>query len=322
VNKIYTGDALTVLDDETSLPTDYVDCIITSPPYYNLRDYKTDKQLGQEDCVDKYVNKLCEVFDKSRRTLKKTGVLWVNLGDTYKDKCLQMVPERFAIEMVKRGWILRQEVIWDKPNLQPTSNKDRLWTNHEKLFMFTQRKQYFFKQPRVPQQEVSLRRYFSKNHMDKRCDEGITGQEGYSFAASRQDAFFAKNRDKLKTKDFDYNEMLKGESMLTRPLFSVWNISPSKKKGKKHFASYPEKLIEVPLLSSSPEGGIVMDPFMGSGTTAIVAKNNKRNYVGIEINPEYTSIAEERIKAETKEDIKVKTVSKEKSITYNKSKVR
>jgi len=287
MNKIVNGDAIEVM---TLLETNSVDAIITSPPYYNLRDYKAKGQRGKEDTVELYVNNLCDVFDEAKRVLKKTGVLWLNIGDTYKNKGLLMVPERLAIEMVKRGWMLRQEVIWEKPCPQPTSNKDRFWTNHEKVFMFVQNKNYYFEQPRVPQKEVSLKRYLHKNKPTNRKD---AGKVGFGFNYENQTKHFEKMAAKIGD-NFDYEELVASGRCPTRPLFSVWKMSTANTKGF-HFATFPEKLVETPLLASVPEGGLVLDPFNGSGTTCLVAKKNKRNYIGIDINPDYCEKARKRL---------------------------
>ena len=141
-NEIYVGnnvDVLKTFEDES------VDMCITSPPYYNLRDYKNSGQLGAEASVDLFVSNLCEVFDEVHRVLKPTGSCWVNIGDTYDKKKLSQVPSRFEIEMSDRGWYLRNEIIWNKPNPQPISSKDRFWTNHEKVFWFVKKlKGYYF----------------------------------------------------------------------------------------------------------------------------------------------------------------------------------
>jgi DNA modification methylase len=279
------------------LPAKCVDMCITSPPYYNLRDYKTNRQIGIEESVDSFVNNLCDIFEEIKRVLKDEGVCWVNIGDTYRNKALLQVPSRFEIEMVRRGWHLRNEVIWSKPNPQPISSKDRFWTNHEKLFMFVKNpKNYYFDQPRVPQAEISIRRMFSKNNINKRKDKNTSEKEGFSLSSTRQDDHYSKMRESLNiSKDFDYDELVKSGNVPTRPKFTVWNVSSKNFKGA-HFAVYPEELILDPILSSCPEDGTVIDPFMGSGTTAMVALKNSRNFVGFELNSEYREIALERIK--------------------------
>ncbi|HOW36965.1 MAG TPA: DNA methyltransferase, partial [Candidatus Pacearchaeota archaeon] len=191
VNKIIRGDALQVLK---TLPSESVDCIVTSPPYWALRDYKIKEQVGLESDFNDYIKKLCDIFDEGKRVLKKTGTCWVNLGDTYytksggsflndqlnsnkrikklginkanairgkgllADKNLTLTPLRFAIEMQKRGWIVRNVIIWHKPNCMPCSVRDRFTVDFEYLFFFVKSKRYYFKQIREPHKTESLER--------------------------------------------------------------------------------------------------------------------------------------------------------------------
>mgnify|MGYP001454018119 CR=1 FL=1 len=134
------------LEGMYALPEKSVDMCVTSPPYFNLRDYKSEKQIGTEKKAEQYINNLCDIFDGVSRVLKDEGVCWVNIGDTYKNKCLLQIPSRFEIEMTKRGWALRNEIIWSKPNPQPMSSKDRFWTSHEKMFMFVKNPKKYYKQ--------------------------------------------------------------------------------------------------------------------------------------------------------------------------------
>jgi len=301
LNTIHNEDSLEGLK---KLPAKSIDMCVTSPPYYNLRDYKNVRQIGIEKSVEGFVGKLCDIFDEVRRVLKDEGVCWVNIGDSYRNKALLQVPSRFELEMVKRGWHLRNEIIWSKPNPQPISAKDRFWTNHEKFFMFVKNpKKYYFNQPRVPQAEISIRRMFSKNHVNKRKDKDTTEKEGFSLSSHRQDEHYKKMRDNLDiSKDFDYDELVKSGNVPTRPKFTVWDVSSKGYKGA-HFAVYPQELVADPIVSSSPPGGVVLDPFMGSGTTALVAIANERNFIGFEINPEYRQLALERITKARNEDV-------------------
>jgi site-specific DNA-methyltransferase (adenine-specific) len=192
LNKIYQGDALEVLK---SFPSGSVDCVVTSPPYWALRDYGVEGQLGLEPTFQEYINKLCDIFDEVKRVLKKEGNCWVNLGDTYSgsgngsgdktykdrqhikrekfdliykgqkagktelpDKCLIQIPSRFAIEMCDRGWVLRNEIVWHKPNCMPASVKDRFTVDFEKIFFFVKSKKYYFEQQLEPVSEISLKR--------------------------------------------------------------------------------------------------------------------------------------------------------------------
>ena len=294
-NIIHIGDNIFHL---TNIPDASVDMCVTSPPYYNLRDYKNSGQIGAENTVNDFVENLCKVFDEIHRILKPTGSCWVNIGDTYDKKRLLQVPSRFEIAMCDRGWHLRNEIIWSKPNPQPISSKDRFWGNHEKFFWFVKDvKKYYFNRDAilVPQAEISIRRMFSKNNMDKRKDFNASSKEGFAISSSSQDKHYARMRDEMGIdKEFNYEELIKSGKCPMRPEFDTWDIPSVTYKGA-HFAVYPPELIEKPILSCCPEQGIVIDPFMGSGTTGEVAKLNNRRYIGLELNPEYAILANERI---------------------------
>ena len=294
-NIIHVGDNLFHL---TNIPDNSVDMCVTSPPYYNLRDYKNSGQIGAENTVKDFVENLCKVFDEIHRILKPTGSCWVNIGDTYDKKRLLQVPSRFEIAMCDRGWHLRNEIIWSKPNPQPISSKDRFWGNHEKFFWFVKDvKKYYFNRDAilVPQAEISIRRMFSKNNMSKRKDFNATSKEGFAISSNSQDKHYARMREEMGIdKEFNYEELIKSGKCPTRPEFDTWNVPSVTYKGA-HFAVYPPELIEKPILSCCPEQGIVIDPFMGSGTTGEVAKLNNRKYIGLELNPEYAILANERI---------------------------
>ena len=294
-NIIHVGDNLFHL---TNIPDNSVDMCVTSPPYYNLRDYKNSGQIGAENTVKDFVENLCKVFDEIHRILKPTGSCWVNIGDTYDKKRLLQVPSRFEIAMCDRGWHLRNEIIWSKPNPQPISSKDRFWGNHEKFFWFVKDvKKYYFNRDAilVPQAEISIRRMFSKNNMSKRKDFNATSKEGFAISSNSQDKHYARMREEMGIdKEFNYEELIKSGKCPTRPEFDTWNIPSVTYKGA-HFAVYPPELIEKPILSCCPEQGIIIDPFMGSGTTGEVAKLNNRRYIGLELNPEYAILANERI---------------------------
>ena len=294
-NIIHVGDNIFHL---TNIPDASVDMCVTSPPYYNLRDYKNSSQIGAENTVSDFVENLCKVFDEVKRILKPTGSCWVNIGDTYDKKRLLQVPSRFEIAMCDRGWHLRNEIIWSKPNPQPISSKDRFWGNHEKFFWFVKdvKKYYFNRDPiLVPQAEISIRRMFSKNNMDKRKDFNASDKEGFGISSSNQDKHYARMREEMGIdKEFNYEELIKSGKCPMRPEFDTWDIPSVTYKGA-HFAVYPPELIEKPILSCCPEQGIVIDPFMGSGTTGEVAKLNNRRYIGLELNTEYAILANERI---------------------------
>jgi len=297
INKIIQGNCLTVLK---TLPDNSVDCCITSPPYWGLRDYGHEKQLGSEKHFKDFVNNLCNVFDEIKRVLKNTGTCFVNLGDTFNgykagntsnkgyqentvidtfvkaktelpNKSLCMIPERFAIEMVDRGWCLRNQVIWHKPNQMPSSATDRFTVDFEKIFFFVKKPMgYYFEQQLEPYTEPMNRWAGDNLEANGKSDwDNGTGQSTY------------RNRNMRPNPD--------GKNMRT-----VWSIN-TKPFPDAHFAIFPETLVERMIKSGCPENGIVLDPFMGAGTTAVTARKLNRNYIGYDLNPDYVKMANDRL---------------------------
>ena len=250
-----------------------IQSVITSPPYWGLRNYDNENQLGQEDTPEEFVSKLVDIFSEIKKVLKDDGTVWVNIGDTYfgakgghfdgdnsittdntgieyrmkrqappkheylKVKDLAGVPWMFAVAMQKRGWYLRQDIIWHKPVPMPEAVNDRLQKSHEHIFLFSKKKNYYFNTEAI----------------------GVDRKEGEGWVR-RHD---------------------------------VWDIPTSHFQGA-HFAVFPEKLPELCIKASTKENDIVLDPFMGSGTTAYVAQRLSRRWVGIELNPEYVKIINKR----------------------------
>jgi len=371
-NKIIQGDTLKVLK---TLPDEIINCCVTSPPYWGLRDYGTTPQIwdGNKDCKHKwnirkyskvtnynegfnqrwenspnkiqkqsemgkirnieegfcskcgawrgslgleptfelYIKHLCDIFDEVNRVLRNDGTCWVNLGDSYNGnktgntngiyknridkskswansdsfkkaeqdipaKSLCLIPQRFAIEMVNRGWILRNTIIWHKPNCMPSSAKDRFTVDFEYLYFFSKSKKYYFEQQFEPYQ-FPLDRW-----------GGI-----YTDGNVPNSKYLKENIDPAqitkRPRSFRSNE--KGRNKRT-----VWKI-PTKPFPDAHFAVFPEALIETPIQAGCPKGGIVLDPFMGAGTTAVVSLKQGKRYLGIELKQEYIDIANKRIKA-------------------------
>ena len=268
---IIIGNSLEKLKE---LQSNYVQCIVTSPPYWGLRDYDNKEQLGQENTPEEFVSNLADIFEESKRVLRDDGTACINIGDTYfgakggawigdnsittektgneyrikkkappkhnylKIKDLVGVPWKFAIEMQKRGWYLRQDIIWHKPVPMPESVNDRLQKSHEHIFLFSKKKNYYFDAMAIAKPSI--------NEKDK----------------------------------------------LVR-LQDVWTLPTSNYQGA-HFAVFPQKLPELCIKAGTKEGDIVLDPFMGSGTTAYVAQRLSRKWIGIELNPEYVKIIKER----------------------------
>lgn len=317
-----------------------VDCVVTSPPYYALRDYGMEGQIGMEGSPEAYIDRLLEVFDEVQRVLKKTGTCWVNLGDTYggsgkgygdkkqdpkfgagrsrtirpspnvrgkgqegverhaEGKSLLQIPSRFAIGMTERGWILRNELIWHKPNAMPQSMKDRFTVDFEKIYFFTKSRKYFFEQQLEALAPSTLPRYGRAVGATKYGEHPETGAGG----ALNQPRPNIKHTDKsMGTAGGGFvghsGYFKKDGSPLFNPkgrnMRAVWRISTTSFKGA-HFAVFPEKLAERPILAGCPIGGIVLDPFAGSGTTLAVAERLGRKGVGIELNPEYAGMAQHR----------------------------
>lgn len=276
-NTIIHGDAR---NEISKLPMKSIDTIITSPPYYGQRDYKSTKQIGSEKSPDEYIDNLVEVFSGCKNLLKDTGSLWLNLGDKYLNGALLGMPWRVAIALQNDGWILRNDIIWHKPNAMPTSVKNRLTTDHEYIFFFTKKpSDYYFDQDAIREEHVTFSEHSKmrggRNHFGK---AGGTPENGKN-----------KGNSNLHTGRWDQAFNPKGRNKRT-----VWSIPLSKFRGE-HFAVFPEKLVEPCLLSGCPENGLVLDPFFGSGTTGLVALLNNRNYLGIEVNKTYITIANERI---------------------------
>lgn len=271
-NIIFEGDALTTL---RRLPDSSVQTIITSPPYWGLRDYSNPDQLGLEGTLPQYINALRTVFAEAKRVLKDDGVFWLNIGDGYtsgnrgwrapdkknparamtvrpstpeglKPKDLIGMPWRVAFALQDDGWFLRADIIWNKPNAMPESVKDRPTRSHEYLFMFTKDERYF-----------------------------------YDREAIKEDI---------------------GSGLRNRR--TVWNVHTQGFSGA-HFATFPPALIEPCILASTKPGDYVLDPFFGSGTAGLVAQQLHRKYLGIELNSDYVALAVERLSADKNSVIRV-----------------
>lgn len=270
-----------------------VDSIMTSPPYWQLRDYGVAGQLGLEDSVEEYIEKLIEIFNECWRVLKDTGTVFINMGDTYSNvnsnirrKSKMMIPERFAIAMIKRGWILRNEIIWHKPNVVPEAVRDRFTNDFEKIYFFTKSEKYFFEKQYETFSEKTLTAF----------KDGImpTGKKKMLGAGESRTGMREVNKPWRAV----CNE--KGRNMRT-----VWKIA-TKGIPEAHFATFPEELVKRCLLSGCPERGVILDMFLGSGTTLKVARQLNLNGIGIELNQEYIKIAEKRIENDLFNKLQIK----------------
>ncbi|MDR0789308.1 MAG: site-specific DNA-methyltransferase [Bacteroidales bacterium] len=324
LNTILCGDAREVL---STLPAESIDCCVTSPPYYGLRDYGIERQIGREQTPEQYIENLAAVFAELYRVLKNGGTFWLNIGDTYwggkgksgessfeyqanryesgksfnqpysntgkagviapkqgkhfeiKHKDLIGVPWMLAFTLRKQGWYIRQEIIWHKPNPLPESVKDRCTKSHEIIFLLSKRQKYYFNHSAI----------MEKANYDGRKKLTSSGSSKYS---QSKEVFKAQP---IVAKEHNIWTMVDGVFM--RRKRSVWTI-PTKPLKEAHFAPFPEALIIDCVKAGCRENGVVIDPFMGSGTTAIVAKKLNRNYIGIELKPEYIEIAQRRIQKE------------------------
>ena len=278
---ILCGDSWRLAEE---LPPRFVQSIITSPPYFGHRAYASDAilqkdEFGREATPKEYVEKLVDLFRRLRPCLKDNGTLWLNLGDTYRDGQLLGIPWRAAIALQDDGWNLRSEVIWNKPNAMPSSVRNRPTTAHEHIFLFSKNSDYYYnadaiREPHVTFSEESRMRG-GRNHFGKRDSTPENGKNSGNpnLHNGRWDqAFHPLGRNKR----------------------TVWNI-PLGKFRDAHFAVFPPALVETCLLASSADGDLIFDPFMGSGTTAVAARQHRRRYLGFELVPEYAKMAECRL---------------------------
>lgn len=306
MNKILCGDAAECLK---TLPDGCVNMCVTSPPYYGLRDYGVDGQIGIEPSPDEYIARLVAVFDEVYRVLADDGTLWVNIGDSYagsgkgpmslevmgngknknlydmksriyevpkkwngiKPKDMIGIPWMLAFALRERGWYLRSDIIWHKTNCLPESTKDRPTKCYEHIFLLAKSPHYYFDYQaiREPLKEVSVARY----RRGRKAGNKYAEQQGISRAAENFAHFDMQYRRKR----------------------DVWEVSTNSYKMDEHFAMFPERLIEPCVLAGSKAGGVVLDPFFGSGTTGVVAKRFGREYIGIDLNAGYLEKAQKRI---------------------------
>lgn len=286
-NSILIGDALEML---RMLEDNSVDCCVTSPPYYGLRDYGVNGQIGLEETPEAYIERLVTVFREVRRVLKDDGTLWVNIGDSYavrsggaptgyKPKDLIGIPWMLAFVLRADGWYLRSDIIWHKPNCMPESVKDRPTKCYEHIFLLAKSQRYYYDNDAVlvPAHYDGRRETLNKGS-SKYAETVVPGNRPQSQHIT------GEPHERWRFKD--------GKPIKNRR--DIWSVSTRPFKGA-HFATFPEKLIEPCILAGCRPGGIVLDPFFGSGTTGKVAMDNGRAFIGIDINPEYAKIAIQRI---------------------------
>ena len=300
MNKIITGNAIEVLKE---LPDCTADCCITSPPYLGLRDYGVNGQIGLEKSVEAYINRLTDIFREVRRVLKNDGTLWLNIGDSYvssnseysncKRKDLIGAPWLLAFALRDDGWYLRQDIIWEKPNVMPESVKDRCTKSHECIFLFSKQSKYYFDYEAIKEPAVGFNNIVpagSKGTLrpNSRLRKGNSRTFRGGGVYTKGQSF--NNSAETTRESHGNSENVTG----LRNKRSVWAVATQGYK-EAHFATFPEKLIEPCVLAGSRDGGIILDPFIGSGTTAVVAKKHNRGFIGIELNPEYVEMAKRRL---------------------------
>ena len=322
--EIVCGDALEVL---RGLPDESVHCCVTSPPYWSLRDYGVEGQLGLEETMEEYVEKIVEVFREVRRVLRNDSTLWLNLGDSYassgvqgpnsglakladrhaprvnprnpnrddigdvpraerhipiglKPKDLVGIPWRVAFALQADGWWLRSDIIWSKPNPMPESVRDRPTKAHEYIFLLSKSARYYYDADAIkePTLDSSL----------ERCESGFV-------TSTRDGAVEEASIGSNKRTRYGLREKFVAKT--TRNKRTVWTVSTQPFK-EAHFAVFPPGLIRPCVLAGCPPMGTVLDPFFGAGTTGLVAKQEGRGYIGIELNPVYAEMARERIRRE------------------------
>lgn len=267
-----------------SFPSQLVQSIITSPPYFGHREYAQSTDLaqlefGRGDDPNIYVDDLVNLLWDLKRVLKTNGTLWLNLGDTYRSNRLLGIPWRVALKMQDMGWILRSEIIWNKPNAMPSSVKNRPTTSHEHIFLFVQSEDYYYDADAIREPHVTFspdsKMKGGRNHLGKK---GGTPENGKN-----------KGNSNLHNSRWDQAFHPLGRNKRT-----VWDI-PLGKFREAHFAVFPEQLVETCLLAGTAKNDLVLDPFMGSGTTAVVARKHARYFLGLELIPDYAAMALMRV---------------------------
>lgn len=300
-NSIIQGDCLETLK---TFPDNSINCVITSPPYWQLRDYGWTGQWGLEKTYQEYLDHLIELMKECKRVLKPTGTMFINLGDSYgtvsgamRDgkfgkkntnnqvieqtemihKCLMLTPHRFAIRCIDElGLILRNDIIWAKRNGMPESVTDRFSKKHEFFFFFVKQQKYYFDLDGIKKPSVTF-------ETDKRCS-----------AMERARMFGYETKIQYNGKSKKTSQFLQSRPMCNPgDVSDFWDI-PTQPSSEKHYATFNTKLIDKPIIAGCPEGGIILDPFCGTGTTLARAVELGRKYIGIEGNPEYVKIAQGR----------------------------
>ena len=304
INRIHQGDAATVIQ---TWPDAFIDCCVTSPPYWGLRDYGVEGQLGLESTPEEFTAKIVEVFREVKRVLKPGGTLWLNLGDSYagggrgggaenakqgtnkgslsevvrsgkfkniqgiKTKDLVGIPWMVAFALRADGWYLRQDIIWHKPNPMPESVTDRCTKAHEYIFLMSKSKKYYYDYDTIKVDAIDKESYKGRRFRGPKAIAKHGGRPNHN------------------PNTMDKGNLADGKTFEKVNKRSVWTVT-TKPYSEAHFATFPPDLITPCILAGCPKDGLVLDPFMGSGTTAMVAYENNRNYIGCELNSEYIKL--------------------------------
>lgn len=257
---LHCGDALEVLRD---MESESVNCVVTSPPYFGLRDYGIEGQYGHEPTPQGFAETLRDLFREVRRVLAKDGTVWLNLGDSYTGgKNLVGAPWRTALALQDDGWILRNDIIWHKPNAMPESATDRLSRRHEHMFLLTKSKKYHFNLDAIREPHTCNR----QRGKGPRSAGGTGRNDATHGTTNTQGHPGGKNPG------------------------DVWSIN-TRAFPEAHFATFPPDLARRCVLAGCPEGGTVLDPFSGAGTTGMAALEQGKKYIGIDLNPEYLDLS-------------------------------
>lgn len=309
---IYHGDCREILK---TIEPGTINCCITSPPYYGLRDYGVDRQIGLEETPEQYIDQLAGVFDEIKRVLRDDGTLWLNIGDSYagsgkgganypdnamkykqgsntgsislgitrpyssediKPKDMIGIPWMLAFELRRRGWYLRQDIIWAKPNPMPESVTDRCTKSHEYIFLLSKSPHYYYDAEKIAEPVAGSTTQKLAHNMENKPRYGGKKYTEYP------ESFFRTKSGNI----YEYRPK--------RNKRDVWFVSTKSYKGA-HFATFPEDLIEPCVLAGCPPAGKVIDPFAGTSTTGVVCERYGRQFVGIEINKEYCALGAERL---------------------------
>lgn len=325
---ILCGDALSTL---RQVPSGIAHCCVTSPPYWNLRDYGVPGQIGLEATIEEYVARMVAIFAEVRRVLRPDGTLWLNLGDAYandvkwggstsgkhaqglhggtsigrgkrrlglKPKDLIGLPWRVAFALQEDGWWLRSDIVWHKSNPMPESVTDRPTRAHEYIFLLTRSERYYYdaeaiREPAKPGSKITK--------MPDGWDTGPGAHGAFHRLGREKGARVADKQRGHSRRHAGFNDRWDAMSKEQQQSLGankrdVWSLGTYAFPGA-HFATFPPKLIEPCILAGCPPGGLVLDPFMGAGTTAVVAVRHNRHFLGIELNPVYIELAEERLGA-------------------------